>query len=239
MRSAYSLAYRLGITPWQRAGAVERLGLTAILDREQAERDGRLGRALDIGCGSGLHTMELSRRGWDAVGIDEARPAVDRAMRREGPETRFVIGDVAYLPGTGIGQDFDLYLDIGCFEGLTGARRRALGRGVTQLANPGAAILICTRAPAGCGPRRPRGRLPRLADPPDRPPGGRCTRCPAAGGSPVVPTGAAGASRRLTDHEGRSGDASPAGPGPLSQSAEAIPAHALSHCIRVWWESWA
>ncbi|MBA8803085.1 SAM-dependent methyltransferase [Nocardioides ginsengisegetis] len=156
MRSAYSLAYRLGITPWQRAGAVERLGLTAILDREQAERDGRLGRALDIGCGSGLHTMELSRRGWDAVGIDEARPAVDRAMRREGPETRFVIGDVAYLPGTGIGQDFDLYLDIGCFEGLTGARRRALGRGVTQLANPGAAILICTR-PRGAGLLRRRG----------------------------------------------------------------------------------
>jgi 23S rRNA C2498 (ribose-2'-O)-methylase RlmM len=66
----YAFAYRLRITPWERYGKAAAASIGALLDREQAERSHPLGRAIDLGCGRGLYTHELVRRGWEAVGID-------------------------------------------------------------------------------------------------------------------------------------------------------------------------
>jgi SAM-dependent methyltransferase len=73
----YALMYRLGITPWERYGPVARRMLATLLDREESERAGRLGRALDLGCGRGRYTPELARRGWEATGIDKVPGAAD------------------------------------------------------------------------------------------------------------------------------------------------------------------
>lgn len=49
----YARLYRFGITPWERYRTAAAASITALLDREEAERSCPLGRALDLGCGRG------------------------------------------------------------------------------------------------------------------------------------------------------------------------------------------
>ena len=78
----YSRMYRFGFTPWERYGAVAAATISALLDREEAERPRPLGRALDLGCGRGQYTPELARRGWEAVGIDNVPAAIEAAAAK-------------------------------------------------------------------------------------------------------------------------------------------------------------
>ena len=169
--TSYERLYRFGITPWERSGRATIAATRAHLDRELAERDGRPGRALDLGCGRGLFTPELASRGWEAVGIDNVPSAVDAARRgavhtarrstddtarrstdddtaRRGarPGATYVVGDVTDLATAGLGT-FDFFLDIGCFQCLDRDQRLAEGRGVTALAEPGATVLLLAFGP--------------------------------------------------------------------------------------------
>lgn len=157
MGVGYELAYRFHVTPWERAGQEATTSFAQLLDREEAERTPPLGRALDLGCGSGLHTIELAQRGWDATGIDLVHRAVEQARHRPGAErATFVEGDVTRLESVGIEGEIDFFLDVGCFHGLTDEQRTAYGRGVTALAGPSATLLVLSFVP---GRRRmlPRG----------------------------------------------------------------------------------
>jgi cyclopropane fatty-acyl-phospholipid synthase-like methyltransferase len=145
MSVGYSAAYWWGMTPWTRAGRRSRASFDVLLDREEGERGQHLGRALDLGCGTGERTGHLVERGWDAVGIDNVRQAVDIAVRRTGvADTRFVIGDVRHLVHSGVGTGFSLVLDVGCFEGLGDDDRALVAAGVTRLAAPDATVLLMT-----------------------------------------------------------------------------------------------
>lgn len=140
--SGYDLAYRIGFTPWERYGEVAAASIGAQFDAVAAERP--LGRALDLGCGRGQYTVELARRGWDAVGLDYVPRAIEAAKERPTTAT-FVVGDVTALDA-GLGT-FDFFLDAGCFQGLTAEQRGAEGRGVTALANEGATLLVLAFGP--------------------------------------------------------------------------------------------
>lgn len=142
----YAVAYRLGFTPWERYPEAASASVDALLDREEAERPRPLGRALDLGCGRGLWTHRLAGRGWLAVGVDHVPQAVDEAARRGTAGAQFVVGDVTALEPAGLGT-FDLFLDVGCFQGLSAEQRRAEGRGVTALARPGATLLLLAFSP--------------------------------------------------------------------------------------------
>jgi SAM-dependent methyltransferase len=137
----YGLAYRIGFTPWERYGTESAASIAALLDREEAERSRPLGRALDLGCGRGGYTVELARRGWDAVGIDNVPRAIDAATGRNAPGAAFAVADVTDLSPAVLGR-FDFFFDVGCFQGLTTDQRGAEGRGITALANPGATLLM-------------------------------------------------------------------------------------------------
>ncbi len=117
MRTGYALAYRFGITPWERYGKAAASSIEALLGREEAERSQPLGRALDLGCGRGLYTHELARRGWEAVGVDNVPRAIDAANRRSASGATFVVGDVTDLAPPDLGT-FDFFFDVGCFQGL-------------------------------------------------------------------------------------------------------------------------
>ncbi|MGN0125059.1 MAG: class I SAM-dependent methyltransferase, partial [Rhodococcus sp. (in: high G+C Gram-positive bacteria)] len=39
------------------------------------------GRALDLGCGEGRHSLWLATRGWEVVGVDFSEVALDKARR--------------------------------------------------------------------------------------------------------------------------------------------------------------
>ncbi len=142
----YAFAYRFRSTPWERHARATAASTGALLDREQAGRPDPPGRALDLGCGRGLHAAQLALRGWQTVGIDLVPRAIDAANRRGIPGARFVVGDVTDLPAAGLGT-FDFFLDVGCLQGLDAEQRAAVGRGVTALANPAATMLILAFQP--------------------------------------------------------------------------------------------
>lgn len=145
MGIGYATAYRAGIIPWEKAGRLDRPTLEHLLQREEDDRPDRLRRAIDLGCGRGANTKLLVDRGWDAMGVDNVRQAVDVAVRRNGlDDARFVIGDVRHLVHSGVGSDFDLFLDNGCFDGLDDDERRQMALGVGVLAQPDATVLVRT-----------------------------------------------------------------------------------------------
>jgi SAM-dependent methyltransferase len=139
----YARLYRFGITPWERYATAAASSIAVVLDREETGRSRPLGRALDLGCGRGLYTPELARRGWEAVGIDYVPAAIEtaQAKSRDAAGLRYVVGDVTHLRSAGLGT-FDFFLDIGCFRGLDARQRLAQGEGASALANPGATLLM-------------------------------------------------------------------------------------------------
>lgn len=146
----YDLMYRLGIRPWERYGSAAAASIAALLDREERERSGSLGRALDLGCGRGQYTPELSRRGWEAVGVDNVAAAIADAVRRDTAGASYVVADVTDLRSAQLGT-FGFFLDVGCFQGLGAEQQRAMGAGVTASADPGATLLMLAFGPTPLG----------------------------------------------------------------------------------------
>jgi SAM-dependent methyltransferase len=143
----YARMYRLGMTPWEKYGPAAAASISAVLDREENDRNRPFGRALDLGCGRGQFTPELARRGWQAVGIDYVPAAVEAANSRGTEGVTYVVGDVTNLAAADLGR-FDFFLDIGCFQGLDPDQRRAAGEAVSALAEPDATILMLAFGPS-------------------------------------------------------------------------------------------
>jgi SAM-dependent methyltransferase len=161
MGIGYATAYRAGIIPWEKAGRQDQPTLLHLLQREEADRPDRVRRAIDLGCGRGANTKLLLDRGWDAMGVDNVRQAVDIAVRRNGlDDARFVIADVRHLVHSGVGSGFDLFLDMGCFQSLDDVGRTMMAGCVTELAEPDAAVLVRTGG-ARAWPVRPRDAIRR------------------------------------------------------------------------------
>jgi SAM-dependent methyltransferase len=131
-----------------------------MFDREELERSAPYGQALDLGCGTGMQSVELARRGWQVTGVEivpkALRIARERA-RQAGLEVQFVDGDVTTLRAAGVGSGFRFVLDFGLFHGLTDAQRQAMGREVSAVAAADATLLMIAWA------RGHRGPLPRGA----------------------------------------------------------------------------
>jgi len=157
----YKLAYRIGFHPWEEAvdmaPFVEKI--SALFARDENGHEPPYGRALDLGCGSGIWGIELARRGWHVTGVDNAAKALERAherVREAGVEMRIVNGDVTRMRDAGIGPGFRLVLDTGTFHGLGPGQREAMGREVSAIAAPDATVLMVAWNPRRRGPF-PRG----------------------------------------------------------------------------------
>lgn len=142
----YSRLYRWGVTPWERYRDTAATSLAGLLDREEAHRSRPFGRALDLGCGRGLLTPNLALRGWNATGIDVVPAAIEAARDQGDSPVRYLVGDVTELPSLDLGR-FDLFLDVGCFQGLEAEQRRAEGQGISTLATQGATLLLLAFSP--------------------------------------------------------------------------------------------
>src|SRR5215213_1860744 len=153
MSGAYKVLYALGFTPWEQMGRSPAITaqVAALFEREEAERRPPYGRALDLGCGSGIWAVKLAARGWQVTGVDFVPKAVRRARERAreaGVDVQLIEGDVTALGSSGIEPGFRLLLDFGCFhDELNDAQRLQEGREATACATPDATLLLLAWAP--------------------------------------------------------------------------------------------
>ncbi len=157
----YKIAFRLGFTPWEQAAthppAAEKISM--LFDREESGRQPPYGHALDLGCGTGIWSVELASRGWQVTGIDIVPKAVRSAReraRKAGVEVRFVEGDITALRAVGVGSGFRFVWDFGTVHGLTQTQREAVGREVSAVTADDATMLMMAWPPGRRGPL-PRG----------------------------------------------------------------------------------
>jgi SAM-dependent methyltransferase len=103
------------------------------------------GRALDIGCGAGRNALVLATSGWDTTGVEILGSAVAdarSAAEARGLNVRFIQGDVTELPTLGIGENFQLLMDGGCYHMIPTSKRDAYARSVSAVAATGATLIM-------------------------------------------------------------------------------------------------
>jgi 2-polyprenyl-3-methyl-5-hydroxy-6-metoxy-1,4-benzoquinol methylase len=106
----YRRAADVDAVPWHREPP-------ALLERAVALRTTR-GRALDVGCGTGVHAVYLAQQGFSVVGIDFVPAALAAARSRAaaaGVEVELHEGDVVEYEAS---ATFDVVLDSGCLHHL-------------------------------------------------------------------------------------------------------------------------
>ena len=154
--------YRRGESPW-----VIGQPQPAVVELEQA---GALtGPVLDLGCGTGEHTILLARLGYRVLGADAAPAAVERARERAraaGVAAEFTVADV--MDPAGLGR-FATVLDSALFHVFDPDDQARYARALTGVVEPGGSVLVLalsTRGP-GFGPQIDDDAVPAAFTAPD------------------------------------------------------------------------
>jgi SAM-dependent methyltransferase len=141
----YSLLYRVGFLPWETDQIP--VELQAVADGTGALPPGR---ALDLGCGTGVHALYLASQGWQVTAIDNVERALQHARARAEAKdvtVEWVNGDVSRLGQLGLEPGYTLVFDRGCYHGLRPGEREAYASAVTALATQGATLLMWASQP--------------------------------------------------------------------------------------------
>ncbi|HEX8074114.1 MAG TPA: class I SAM-dependent methyltransferase [Thermoleophilaceae bacterium] len=100
------------------------------------------GRALDVGCGAGVFSVYLARRGFAVTGVDFMGAAISMARERaerSGVTIRLVEADVTEWRSD---EPFDLVLDRGCLHMLDEPARRRYRERLGDWLAPGGSYLL-------------------------------------------------------------------------------------------------
>ena len=109
------------------------------------------GRVLDVGCGTGEHTILLAGLGYDVLGVDGAPAAVDQARRNanaRGVEARFEVADALDL---GTSPTYDTVVDSALFHIFDDADRARYVDSLHTVTSPGSLVHVLALSDAGCG----------------------------------------------------------------------------------------
>lgn len=124
-----------------------------------AEQGGLHGRVLDVGCGTGEHTLMAASFGHEATGIDLSPVAVgmaDGKVRERGVgSARFMTGDCLDLGA--LGEQWDTITDSSVFHIFSDEDRpRFVASLRSALVSGGRVVMLCfsDEEPPGWGPRR-------------------------------------------------------------------------------------
>ena len=116
------------------------------------------GRVLDVGCGTGEHVMLAASHGAEAMGVDVAELAIERARakaQQRGISATFEVGDVLHLDR--LRRQFDVITDSGVFHVFDHEERPVYVNSLRSALRPGGMYyLMCfsDRQPGDWGPRR-------------------------------------------------------------------------------------
>ncbi len=118
----------------------------------ELERSGRIrSRVLDVGCGTGEHTILLTRLGYDVLGVDAAPTAVEQARENaigKGVDARFEVADAMDLGGQ---QRYDTILDSALFHIFDDTDRLRYVRSLHAACRPGAFMHVLALSDKGRG----------------------------------------------------------------------------------------
>lgn len=116
----------------------------------ELERSGGIrGAVLDIGCGTGEHTILLTRLGYDVLGIDASPNALVRARAnaaRHGVTARFELGDALHL---GEERRYDTIVDSALFHIFDDTDRATYVRGLHAVCRPSGVVHVLALAEGG------------------------------------------------------------------------------------------
>ncbi len=106
-----------------------------------------LGRALDLGCGTGTNAITLAQHGFAVTAIDVSRRAIALAKRKIrsaqfADRVRLERGDVTLMRRWVLGQSIEFAYDIGCFHNLKAEARRRYVSALTSVLKPGAIYML-------------------------------------------------------------------------------------------------
>jgi SAM-dependent methyltransferase len=108
-------------------------------------------KVLDIGCGTGEHTILLTRLGYDVLGIDFAPHAVEQARAnaaQKGVDARFEVGDAMNL---GAEPGYQTIVDSALFHIFDDADRVRYVSSLHTAARPGGLVHVLALSDAGRG----------------------------------------------------------------------------------------
>jgi len=136
-------AYRSRSAPWV-IGEPQ----PAIIELEQA---GQIhSKVLDIGCGTGEHTILLTRLGYDVLGVDFSPHAIQQARanaKRKGVDARFEVADAMNLGEPG----YQTIVDSALFHIFDDADRTRYVSSLHAAVLPGGLVHVLALSDAGRG----------------------------------------------------------------------------------------
>jgi cyclopropane fatty-acyl-phospholipid synthase-like methyltransferase len=116
------------------------------------------GSVLDVGCGTGEHVMLAASHGAEALGVDVAELAIERARvkaQQRDIRATFEVGDVLHLDR--LRRQFDVITDSGVFHVFDDEERPVYVKSLRSALRPaGMYYMMCfsDRQPGDWGPRR-------------------------------------------------------------------------------------
>ncbi|MGO4443506.1 class I SAM-dependent methyltransferase [Mycobacterium sp. 2YAF39] len=142
--SRFDDAYKTRSAPWV-IGEPQ----PAIVDLERA---GQVhGSVLDAGCGTGEHTILLTRLGYDVLGVDAAPTAIDQARENaadKGVDVRFEVADALNL---GTEPRYDTIVDSALFHIFDDSDRPRYVASLHAVCRPGALVHVLALSDKGRG----------------------------------------------------------------------------------------
>jgi SAM-dependent methyltransferase len=142
--SRFDDAYKSHTAPWV-IGEPQ----PAIID---VERAGLIrGSVLDVGCGTGEHTILLTRLGYDVLGVDAAPTAIEQAHQNaaaKGIDARFEVADALNL---GADPRYDTVVDSALFHIFDDTDRAIYVASLHAVCRPGAFVHVLALSDKGRG----------------------------------------------------------------------------------------
>ncbi len=132
----YELAYRFTQPNWDSNTVPDEVAALS-------QKGNLHGRALDLGCGTGTHSIYLARQGYTVVSVDFSAKAIQVANRKANQaevKVDFRVDDVTRLDF--LQEPFDIGLDVGCFHSLNKNERTHYAENLTRLMYPGGLFLL-------------------------------------------------------------------------------------------------
>ena len=132
----YELMYRISKPGWDDSNVPPQVA-------HLASHSGKTRKAIDLGCGTGTHSIYLAQQGYSVVGVDISPTAIRRAQQKTAQaevKPEFVVHEVTSLDF--LGGPFDIALDVGCFHGLNVAGQARYAAEITRLLQSGSSFLL-------------------------------------------------------------------------------------------------